>query len=98
MDVVPGSKGVCIAFRNRETSACGNPGLDGHFLGLYGADERTENVIGAGITDDTVHQVTAALNGASIALTVRRGTFVLPATGGLREPSDRVLPIQAYAR
>jgi hypothetical protein len=94
MDVVPGTNGVCIAFRGG--SACGNPGSDGHILGLYLTNSDT-GVTGAGITDKSVRRVALALGGSTLVLPVRRGIFVLPAAAGLRQPQDRAVPLQASA-
>jgi len=95
MDVVPGTNGVCIVFRYG--SACGNPGSDGHILGLYVDDQNTGSMLGAGITDKSVRRVALELNGVRVGLAVKGGSFILPAHAGLREPRDRVLPIQAAA-
>lgn len=95
MAVVPGTNGVCLVFGGG--SGCGNPGSAGHILGLYVVDPDTGNMVGGGITDRSVRRVALALNGANVVLTVNRGIFVLPASAGLREQRDRVVPIQASA-
>jgi hypothetical protein len=92
VNVVPGANGVCVVIRS--ASACGSPGVDSHVLGLYPIDTRTRSATGAGITDDSASFVTLAVNGSSVVLPVKNGTFALSARAGLREPAGRVIPLQ----
>lgn len=86
--VIPGAHGLCLSLASGV--ACGDPGAPGsQIVAILAPASDGRNLVGGGVADASVDQVTITSGDDSKQFDVKKGVFLVPPNAGLR-PSSAV--------